>query len=472
MGCGVIMSSLSASGPIRSLLTWRAKAALPWLGIILTGFLASGIGIHLVSLRDSEQLVPIQIGDIIGTVGLMSLLYAYGGLLVVSLWRIPDRLGFFTVFFMLRVVMALLLTELFMYDDERVFHIIGLRQIDGLLSSDLGRGYDHIVNVLYTMFGPNILLPKMVNVFLGSLLPFFTYDIARKVFQDPTKLRRSLLYAGLLPPMVVFSAVNLKEMATAFLLVLTVWSIARPQAVMCRMIGLASSITVLYWLRGTVWALIAVVGSIIWLLCGESVRAGSLLRVRTVLRIGLAGLFLVIFILPSFGQPIAEMAMRRLAEEAYFIERFTTSEASVMQYIDLENPLAPRNFIVLFLRGLFSPSPLRFLFDYGLDTLVEAVNMLTWFLLFPLGVIGFLSERQKGIVVTCGVMIMGILILSFAGIVFGGDPYRHRFTAFGLLIILSVGGADKDSIHQRRWILYLWWGVAVLFTGVWFMMRV
>ena len=66
-----------------------------------------------------------------------------------------------------------------------------------------------------------------------------------------------------------------------------------------------------------------------------------------------------------------------------------------MQYIDLENPLAPRNFIVLFLRGLFSPSPLRFLFDYGLDTLVEAVNMLTWYLLFPLGVIGFLSERQR-----------------------------------------------------------------------------
>ena len=183
MGWGVIMGSLSASGPIRSLLTWQAKAALPWLGIILAGFLASGIGIHLVSLRDSEQVVPIQIGDIVGTVGLMSLLYACGGLLVVSLWRIPDRLGFFTVFFMLRVVMALLLTELFMYDDERVFHIIGLRQIDGLLSSDFGRGYDHIVNVLYTMFGPNILLPKMVNVFLGSLLPFFTYDIARKIFE-------------------------------------------------------------------------------------------------------------------------------------------------------------------------------------------------------------------------------------------------------------------------------------------------
>jgi hypothetical protein len=466
------MNSLSAHGPKLFLLTRLWKAALPWLSIILTGILAASIATHLVSLRDPERLVPIQINNVIGMVMLMSLFYTCGALLVVLLWRIPDRLGFFTVFFMLRLVMALVLTALFHYDDELAFHIIGLSQIYGLFSSDPGKGYYHIVNVLYAMFGPNILLPKMVNVFLGSMLPFFTYDIAQKIFQDAMKLRRSLLYAGLLPPMVVFSAVNLKEMATAFLLVLTVWSIARPRAIMCRMIGLASSITVLYWFRGTVWALIPVVGSIIWLLCGESVRAGSLLRVRTVLRIGLAGLSLAIFILPSFGQPVAEMAMRRLADEAYFIEQFTTSEASVMQYIDLENPLATRNFIVLFLRGLFSPSPLRFLLDHGLDTLVETVNMLTWYLLFPLGVIGFLSERQKGIVVTCGVMIMGVLTLSFAGLVFGSDPYRHRVTAFGLLTILSAGGADKDSIHQWRWILYLWWGGAALFTGLWFIMRI
>jgi hypothetical protein len=467
----VILSGLSAHGPKLSLLIRLAKAALPWLGIILTGIVAANIATHLVSLRDSERLVPIQIGDIADAVRLMSLLYACGALLVVLLWRIPDRLGFFTVFFTLRLAMALVLTELFEYDDERAFHIIGLNQIYGLFSSDPGQGYDYIVNVLYETFGSNILLPKMVNVFLGSLLPFFVYDIARKVFQDRMRLRRSLLYTGLLPPMVVYSAVNLKEIATAFLVVLTVWSIARPQAILCRMIGLVSSIAGLYWLRGTVWALIAVVGGVTWLLSGEGMRAGSLLRVRTAIRIGLVSLVFVIFILPSFGQPIAEMVVSRLTQETYFIERFTTSEASVMQFIDVENPLAPRNFVVLFLRGLFSPSPLRFLFDYGLDTMIEAVNMLTWYLVFPLGVVGFLSERGKGIVVICAVVVMGILTLSFGGLVFGGDPYRHRVTAYGLLSILAAGEADKDAIHGWRWVLYLWWGGAALFTGLWFIMR-
>jgi hypothetical protein len=425
-----------------------------------------------VSLRDTEQLVPIRFTDILGAAGLMCVLYAFGGFLVVWLWKMPDRLGFFSIFFVLRVSMAFLLTELFLYDDERIFHLIGLGQIDELFSSESGKGYDYIVNILYTVLGPNIFLPKIVNAFIGALLPFLVYDITQRIFHDPSKSRRSLLCTGLIPPLVVFSALNLKEIATGFLLVLTLWFITTRQAITYRMSGSAISILILYWLRGTVWALIPFSGSVIWFLYGRCAWAASLWGERTVRRIVLVSVFLVIGILLSLDQSILEVVGHRLTEEAYFIERFTTSEAGVMQYIDVEDPLAPKNFVVLFLRGLFSPSPLRFLFDYGLDTLVESLNMLTWYLLFPLAAVGFFTERKNRKVLACSIMVIGVLTISFTGLIFGGDPYRHRITAFGLIIALASGGLDMITIRKYRWILYCWWVGGVVFTGLWLVMRI
>jgi hypothetical protein len=142
-----------------------------------------------------------------------------------------------------------------------------------------------------------------------------------------------------------------------------------------------------------------------------------------------------------------------------------------MRFLDIENALSGTNLSVLFLRGLFSPSPLRFVMDYGIDTLLEGLNMLVWYILFPMAVMGLSAYRWKGAVAACGVIGVAVLIIAMIGVVVGSDPYRHRIMAMGLVSILAAAGFEKDIMRRYRWITWLWLLGAAAFTSLWLILR-
>jgi hypothetical protein len=178
------------------------------------------------------------------------------------------------------------------------------------------------------------------------------------------------------------------------------------------------------------------------------------------------------FVFPLSKQ-IQQMVWSRTTQEEYSIKRFLESEASVMRYLDVEDLFSPKNLVVLSLRGLFSPSPLRFLMSYGIDTHLEALNMLVWYILFPMAIMGILAYRRRA-AIACALMGMGISILMIAttGIMVGSDPYRHRMVAMGLIAILAVGGFKKEIMHRFRWVIWLWILGAVSFTGMWLTLKI
>jgi hypothetical protein len=444
-----------------------------WLAIVLLSYICGRFVLNLVAVVDYARLEPILVGPILQALPLTLLLYFLGVIIVSSASRMHGRVRLFTAAFFLRVVVGIVLALVFQYDDERGLHAAGIEQAYGLFSWKGGSGYYHLVNILYAIFGPNLLLPKVVNALLGSLLAFMAYDLGCWMFSDPKVGWRAFLFTAFLPPLVVFSAVNLKEIATAFLLVLILWLLLVPQrSGIWKITGAIGSTVVLYWLRGAPWAAIATAGVITYVILGETWSFTGLLRMRSWPRILLSVAVFVLFVSPFLIEPITQIVLSRLTQETYFIKRFTGSKATVMHFVDTGNPISPGNLGILFLRGLFSPSPLRFVVDYGPDTMIEATNMVVWYLLFPFAMVGFLAGRGKGGFVACGVMALGVLALTSMGIMVGSDPYRQRTAMLGLMFILAAGGLNRESSRGRRWVLCLWAFGALAFTGLWLGWRI
>jgi hypothetical protein len=433
---------------------------------LLTGYVAARYAFRITSLINPDRLVSFTIQDVIYATPL-AIILSFFGIILVSRFRIRQAIGWFLAFFTLRIFVSLVLTMVFQYDDERAFHYAGIEQVYGIASLGGGEAYYHLVNILYLILGPNILLPKMVNAFLGSLLPFLAFDVAYWVFNDSKARWRAFLLTGLLPPFVIFSAVNLKEMAACLLFVWIGWILANPKNTdLQKLMGSAAIIFLLYLLRGAIWTIMGILGVVVYFVLSARWRSSSL--VKAIIVVALIGWF---FVFP-FSKQIQQMVWSRTTQEEYFIKRFSESEARVMRYLYVENPFSPKNLVVLFLRGLFSPSPLRFLMDYGIDTQLEALNMLVWLFLFPMTIMVKLAYRRNRAAVACALMGIGILMIATTGIMVGSDPYRHRMVAMGLIAILAVGGFKKEIMHRFRWVIWLWILGAVSFTGMWLILRI
>jgi len=450
------------------------RCATPWM--LLVGGFVFGLFfvINTTSTGQSGELIQVTPTAILQAIPFMLLLYAVGIALVMVFSKAPNPAAFFTLFFVLRIGVAIILGWSFQFDDEVGFHIAGDELPYGLWSWDMGRGYYYLVGALYAVFGSNLLLPKVVNAFVGSLMAFTAYGVAQYVFAKSYVARRVFLLAGLVPTAIVFSAVNLKEIQTAFLLMLVSWFLAAQRhGIGVRVAGNLMALGVLYWLRGPVWATVGAVGTFAYLLLA-AYRGSSVARRRSVARgcaVGACLVLVIVTLRPVVVEPVAEMVTNRLTAEQYFVNRFEASEATVMQFVDVEQPLSPRTLLILFVRGLYAPSPLRVFQDFQVGKFIEAITIATWYFVFPLAVIGAWVERRSPAVTALWVMLVVVLVIATMGETVGADSYRHKMVGVGLVCVLAGYGWNKELWRSHPWPLRLWWIGAALFSGAMFTLQ-
>ena len=84
--------------------------------------------------------------------------------------------------------------------------------------------YPYLLMALYAVFGHAPLLPKMLNIGVASLSAVLVFDIARRAFR-PSAARIAAFGAVLLPSLVVWSIVSVKESLVLFLALIGLWSI-------------------------------------------------------------------------------------------------------------------------------------------------------------------------------------------------------------------------------------------------------
>lgn len=79
-------------------------------------------------------------------------------------------------------------------------------------------GYVLYLTVLYKLVGPNILVARFLKAFYGALTAIFVYNIARRSIDERTG-RIAGVFAMLMPNLIIYSGLHLKEAEMVFLMV-------------------------------------------------------------------------------------------------------------------------------------------------------------------------------------------------------------------------------------------------------------
>jgi len=410
-------------------------------------------------------LIPSDIGE----AAVLALVLLILGMGLTRWWRKSTKdTWFFSVAFGLRIATIVLLTDVlqFRFDDEVLYDLTGRTLPYGLFSLAGGRGYYHLVGLTYSIAGPNELLPKVANAFVGSLLPFLVYDIAKQIHLDAQVAVRAFLFAVFLPPLVIFSAVALKELGTATLLTLSLWFLAQASPNRNRKVLLAVlALVALYWLRGSIWTLLGLVGVLTFLALEYRGQYAQMLNRKAAGWILLGGLAVVLVVLPGVVEKVVERMTFTYPEE------LLQSQATVAEFIDTSRPFSLQTLSVLLVRGIFFPTPFRFLIDHGVSPLLESLVSGVSFVLVPFAVIGFLREPSHPILAALAMVSVTMLVIAALGVPLGSDIFRHRIAMFPMLYILAAGGMITSEIRRRWWVLLVWWASAFLFTGLWAWVR-
>jgi hypothetical protein len=84
--------------------------------------------------------------------------------------------------------------------------------------------YTYLLMVLYAIFGHTPLLPKLLNASVGALCGVLIFDVARRAFRPPVAMLAAF-GATVMPSLVLWSIVTLKESLVLLLALLGLWAI-------------------------------------------------------------------------------------------------------------------------------------------------------------------------------------------------------------------------------------------------------
>jgi hypothetical protein len=404
---------------------------------------------------------------------ILPLLAAYCiGLLFCILRQSPsDKLQLFTIAFLTRIILGFILAYVYQHEDEVVIHETAKAHIVSHDKLDLTNGYIRIVSTLYSIFGANLLLPKILNTLLASILSFLLYDITYRCISSKKAARRALNFCIFLPPLMIYAPVNLKELPSTFLLVLTIWVLLVPRWHLWLRTGFALlMVVVTFFMRGA-WALLPLGAIIIYLVLGDGVwQIRRLLSIRTVLVLAALAMILA-FPLRSVVEGMIEYMAFRLFLGTYASSAsLRTTESSVTRsLLDIERPWSLRNLAVQTLRAPFAPFPLWNLSEMEIREAIILLNSSTHYILMPFALIGLLTWWRQSSVMMLGIMEMALLTTISLSLMLGLSIDRHSIPHFGIVYILASMGVE--NCHRYKWMILGWIILAVTYIIVYNTLR-
>lgn len=381
----------------------------------------------------------------------------------------------FTIAFILRVGVALFLGFVFLAQDEVILHRIAsdLRCCDWSLWSNRirsGDGYVLLIAGIYAITGPNIFMAKLFNAVIGSLLPFIARRAAQGLWNNPVVAERAFWVTAFLPALVLYSALNLKEMTVAVLLVATIAVLADRELALGTKATLGILLVIAtYVLRGA-WAIVPASALGYWAV----MLPERPLRLRTLtIRVGLALTAAVVLLVPlSF---IMEGVLAHVQERVFIGARASfgtlqTATASVTRgLLDVSNPWAPRNVLIQLARTPFTPSPLAWLAGRSFSAFFDSVIGVTLYAVWPFALIGLVSSRDRrtGVIAVPTVVLFFVIAMSLN---LGLTISRHGVPLIAPLAILAAQGWEER--WSWRILIYGWIAAAGAFSVLYLLFKV
>ncbi len=424
--------------------------------------------IHIVNMTEAVHTKPPVTVSLSGAILPLVVAYFLGILACIFRHSPEDRFILFSLGFAIRIVVGLMLAYTYQAQDEGILHLKAQQLIYTRGTTLAGPdGYATVLAVLYSIFGPNLLIPKIVNSLLGAILPFLLYDVTRRLSPGTKAARRVLHFCMFLPPLLLYSGMNLKELPSAFLLGLTIWGLLVPRWRFGVRIAFALLVSVVtYYFRGA-WALFPLLATVVYAVLGSS-DSYQLRRKLSICRVFNVA-FLVLVLLFPLG-PVIQGALSHINYRLFIgaYAEFGTlrnAEGSVTRsLLDIERPWSARNLAVQILRAPFSPSPMAVLFDPSPQTFIDSLNAFTQYLLIPFALTALLAGWRHGELLMLALLQIAMLVTIGLSLMLGLTLQRHSVPQFVILYILASIGTG--TTRGRGWIFLGWFVLVAFYTLV------
>lgn len=303
-------------------------------------------------------------------------------------------------------------------------------------------GYTYWVSTLYFLFGHNVLLPKVINAILGGSLGIFAYFIANEIYHRKVA-RLSAILVSFFPSLILWSVLNLKDIAFIFLTLVIIWLFIKfiKGPLINRYLFFLVIALILQWTIRT-----KIIPSLILSL---AVSYFILLKkpIRNIFFIAIFAVFIVLFIMKPFyiiaaihkmigrlisyhiGHVHTEGISYKLLPDQYYSGHFSLEQVPVTVFI--------RMLLLSWFYFIFVPLPGQ---PHNFFQIISIPQMFVWYILFIFTLLGIVTSLRHKIKFSY-ILISHILILgSNIAIVSGniGTTFRHRDIFTPLLLIFSA----------------------------------
>ncbi len=404
-----------------------------------------------------NEFVLIEAAEVslTGAIPIAILAVTIGSLVVILCARsiLGEALVVFLLLISVEFFMAAVTAVFYHLDDERWLHQWA---VETIRADRIGWDYSFFLGALYSIFGSNLLLGKVINGVVTALLPLLVFQIARTLFGDWTVPRASFYWCCSSIPLLLYGAFSMKESLTAFFLTAALGGLALAQRhALAGWIFAFISALILAALR-PVYSAIAVSAIMAYLLSAVIARKHSIINL----------LLLTIMVASSF------FFMNIILSEVN--SRFTISYLDELQHrqtfagqiLSSTNAVTPSNLLIAVFGGIYFPPPIKLLL--GIGDIIEALTMMTWYVIFPFFVFGLVGSSRSPLRNAIGCAVLIGTFVACVSLIFGGVSHRHRVPLLPLMCIMA--GNVPPTKNQQRW-LYGWGGSVLAFNCVYWYLR-
>jgi hypothetical protein len=324
--------------------------------------------------------------------------------------------------------------------------------------------YPYLLMATYTLFGYAPLLPKLLNISLAALSAVLIFEMTRRAFALPAAIVAAI-GAAVLPTMVIWSIVALKESFVLFVTLLGLWTVqcllsarTRSTRTADAVVLLLAILTLLLDLRSTL-ALVLLGLLVLVALARSPYRWRSWqIGFAALAVLVLAGSGLLFLRVRSSDRPLSGVVedvvlqvRHRRAQEAASARSQLRPGGDVLSATGSELPLAEaasdaapftvtNDILDPLGYALLAPAPwqARSVPEFG-----ASAEMLAWYVLLGASLLAWKAKPQQRLFVVC-VVVFGIANWLMLAVSEGnlGNLLRHRLTLNPALLILGSAGLE------------------------------
>lgn len=309
-------------------------------------------------------------------------------------------------------------------------------------------GYKYVAGTIYYLFGQFQALLSYSNCVIGTLTVYLVYRLARQFFH-PLVARRAALWTALIPSMILWSSVAMKDVTMSLLILIALTSCVslKRKFSIWALLGIGLSLAAVQPIRFYMVYFLGL-SIVLSLFLERGLRLVSGVYKQVALLGTLAVLLAVVGLSDKTSEGTVALSLQRVATFRHGMA--VTANSGFLVDADVSTPAGALALLPIGIAELLlGPFPWQL---GSLRALLAAPETIYWWFLLPSVVRGMLWSVRSRFAETSPLVLFAAIMTCAYSLVHGniGSGFRQRAQIFVILFVFAAFGAYRRRAKHAR----------------------